>query len=335
LSHGERRKSARLGLAIPTRVQGYLGDGGTWEELVTTEDVSQGGACFPLTRDVELGQILFMHLPLPRRLRQYDLQDAAYRVYTLVRSVRRRPDLNLVGVMYFGKYPPRGFHERPSARYLLPSDSQDDAAESPPPTPGPADPPQAPPRTEEPEPPTPAPEPEPRPQVETEPEPAFPIPQEFEKPVRDEPSAPPTPGAASGPPVTWGTQPEPERRPGVPPPPRPAAPPVEFHPSREANQDRRGGPRMQLFVNFTIQQVDEWGAVLQEELTVADNVSRDGARMMTTLGFQVGDVLLVQEAGGGFATRAEVRGVTRIQPTIERLHLKFIDRRAPDRLLRQ
>jgi len=294
LSHGERRKSARLGLAIPTRVQGYLGDGGTWEELVTTEDVSQGGACFPLTRDVELGQILFMHLPLPRRLRQYDLQDTAYRVYTLVRSVRRRPDLNLVGVMYFGKYPPRGFHERPSARYLLPSDSQDAAAESPPPTPGPADPPQAPPRTEEPEPPTPAPEPEPRPQVETEPEPAFPIPQEFEKPVRDEPSAPPTPGAASGPP-----------------------------------------PRMQLFVNFTIQQVDEWGAVLQEELTVADNVSRDGARMMTTLGFQVGDVLLVQEAGGGFATRAEVRGVTRIQPTIERLHLKFIDRRAPDRLLRQ
>ena len=92
---------------------------------------------------------------------------------------------------------------------------------------------------------------------------------------------------------------------------------------------------MQLFVNFTIQQVDEWGAVLQEELTVADNVSRGGARMMTTLSFQVGDVLLVQEAGGGFATRAEVRGVTRAQPTIERLHLRFIDRQAPDRLLRQ
>ena len=332
MSHWERRQSARLGLAIPTRVQGYLGDGGTWEELVTTEDVSQGGACFPLTRDVELGQILFMNLPLPKRLRQYDLQDAAYRVYTLVRSVRRRPDQNLVGVMYFGKYPPRGFHERPSARYLLPSDSKDDAAESPPPTPGPASPPQAPPRAEEPKAQTPVSEPEP--QVKAEPEPAFPIPQEFEKPVQEEPA--PTPGAASGPPVTFGgTQPDPERRPGVPPPPRPGAPAVEFHPSRETPQDRRGAPRMQLFVNFTIQQVDEWGAVLQEELTVADNVSRGGARMMTTLAFQVGDVLLVQEAGGGFATRAEVRGVTRVQPTIERLHLKFIDRRAPDRLLRQ
>jgi hypothetical protein len=81
--------------------------------------------------------------------------------------------------------------------------------------------------------------------------------------------------------------------------------------------------------------VDEWGAVLQEELTVADNVSRGGARVMTTLSFQKGDVVLLQEAGGGFATRAEVRGVSQTQPTIERLHLQFIDRQAPDRLLRQ
>ena len=37
----------------------------------------------------------------------------------------------------------------------------------------------------------------------------------------------------------------------------------------------------------------------------------------------------------GFATRAEIRGITRVQPTYERLHLKFLDRQAPDRLLRQ
>jgi hypothetical protein len=81
--------------------------------------------------------------------------------------------------------------------------------------------------------------------------------------------------------------------------------------------------------------VDEWGAVLQEELTVADNVSRGGARMMTTLAFQTGDVILVQEAGGGFATRAEIRGITQSQTVAERLHLQFLDRKAPDRLLRQ
>ena len=88
-------------------------------------------------------------------------------------------------------------------------------------------------------------------------------------------------------------------------------------------------------MNFTIQLVDEWGVVLQEELTVADNVAQGGARVMTSLSFQVGDIILLQEAGGGFATRAEVRGITRVQPTVDRLHLRFLDRQAPDRLLRQ
>ena len=106
-------------------------------------------------------------------------------------------------------------------------------------------------------------------------------------------------------------------------------------PPADAPNERRSYPRSEVFVNFTIQLVDEWGAVLQEELTVADNVSRGGARVMTTLSFQKGDVVLLQEAGGGFATRAEVRGVSKAQPTIERLHLQFIDRQAPDRLLRQ
>lgn len=346
MTPGERRKNARLGLAIPVRVQGYLADGSTWEEFTTTDDVSLGGSCFPLARDVELGQILFIGLALPKRLRQYDLYDSSYRVYTLVRSVRRRPDQNRIGVMFFGKYPPRGFHERPSARYLLPTDSKDDTAqaatppeaspEAPPPSPpGPAPQAAAPPEA----PPSPASEAPSPAQMEPAPEPpeaAFPTPpglepppQRFEKPIPPEPT-PETPR-----PVTWGRDPQPEPRPGVPPPPAPAAPAVEFHPSREVPQDRRDHPRMQLFVNFTIQQVDEWGAVLQEELTVADNVSQGGARMMTTLGFQVSDVILVQEAGGGFATRAEVRGVTRVQPTVERLHLKFLDRQAPERLLRQ
>jgi hypothetical protein len=100
-------------------------------------------------------------------------------------------------------------------------------------------------------------------------------------------------------------------------------------------RERRAHLRSEVFVNFTIQLVDEWGVVLQEELTVADNIGRGGARVMTTLGFQLGDVVLLQEAGGGFATRAQVRGITRVQPTIERLHLQFLDRQAPDRMLKQ
>ncbi|MGE5126494.1 MAG: hypothetical protein ACM3PV_09385, partial [Betaproteobacteria bacterium] len=64
------------------------------------------------------------------------------------------------------------------------------------------------------------------------------------------------------------------------------------------------------------------------------NVAPGGVRVMASLGFQVGDVVMLQEAGGGFATRAEVRGVTQVKPSVDRLHLRFIDRQAPERLLR-
>jgi hypothetical protein len=281
------------------RVQGFLAEGGTWEELSTTTDVSSGGACFPLGHDVELGQVLLLSLPLPKRLRQFDLNDVTYRVYTLVRGVRRRAELPRVGVMFFGKYPPRGFQERPAARYLLPTDSVVNA-----PVPH---------------------------GLRAGDTPMAGTPQAPQAVASDGPGGTPddTPPAVAGP-STLHRAPA-----GVPPPPLPGAPAPQFLPTEEVPRDRRGSPRVQLFVNFTIQLVDEWGAVLQEELTVADNVGRGGARVMTSLAFQVGDVILLQEAGGGFATRAEVRGISRIQPAIDRLHLCFLDRHAPERLLRQ
>jgi hypothetical protein len=333
----ERRKNDRLGLAIPARVQGFFADSSTWEEITTTVDVSQGGACFGLTHEVELGQVLLLSLPMPKRLRQYDLNDVSYRVYTLVRGVRRRADQPRVGVMFFGKFPPRGFQEKPAARYLLPSDS---VANAPAPLglrPGDTG--------------TPAlgvPGPPPT-GVYT---PARGIREEpttgSHTPVRGVREGPitgaHTPARGTGPTPSVGT-PRPPRdgtsatpypavgRPGVPPAPTPVSS-QEFLPSRPEPGERRETPRVQVFLNFTIQQVDEWGAVLQEELTVADNVSKGGVRVMTTLAFQVGDVILLQEAGGGFATRAEIRAITRVQPTIDRLHLHFLDREAPQRLLR-
>jgi hypothetical protein len=312
----ERRKNPRLGLAIPLRVQGFLADGTTWEEMTTTYDVSSGGACFPLSHEAELGQVLFLSLGLPKRLRQYDLMDASYRVYTLVRSVRRRADQLRVGVMFFGKQPPRGFQARPGARYLLPSDSIVNA----------------------------------------------PAPQGLrtagETPIGGTPALgtlataedPPldtlvgaTGGASRVPPDDSGsrytppamTAPStiPKSRAGAASAPVPSA--TAFQATSTVPKDRRGSPRAEVFVNFTIQLVDEWGAVLQEELTVADSLSRGGARVMTTLTFQVGDIVLLQEAGGGFATRAEIRAISKAQPTIDRLHLRFLDRHAPERLLRQ
>jgi hypothetical protein len=313
----ERRKNPRLGLAIPARIQGFLADGTTWEEMTTTLDVSSGGACFPLTRDAELGQVLLLALALPKRLRQFEITDASYRVYTLVRSVRRRGEKPRVGVMFFGKYPPRGFQERPAARYLLPSDSVVNA---------------------------------PAPQGlragESSPYEATPLGSTARLP--DDPpldtmvggssgsipgTSPDDSGAPYTPPPMTAPSTIPKSRAGMPPPLGAIGP--AFQPSSEVPKDRRSHPRTDLFVNFTIQLVDEWGVVLQEELTVADNISRGGARVMTTLQFQIGDIVLLQEASGGFATRAQVRGISNAQPSIDRLHLQFIDRQAPDRMLRQ
>ncbi len=260
------------------RVQGFLSDGGTWEEICNTDDISAGGASFTLSRSVELGQVLHLSLNLPKRLRQYDLNDVSYRVYSLVRGISRKGEQTRVGVMFFGKFPPRGFHERPSARFLLPSDSQPGL--SPPLMPRPG-----------------------------------------ETPLDPSPPSPP----AASPPS------EPASPPATPSPMPKAEPPAPAGDSSE----RRVHRRVDIFVNFTIQQVDEWGAVLQEELTVADNISKGGARVMTSLDFMKGDTILVQEAGGGFATRAEIRDVRKGPDGIPRLHLRFLDRQTPDRMLKQ
>jgi hypothetical protein len=279
-----------MGLSLPVRVQGFNPDGTSWEEITTTDDVSQGGVSFPLKRPLDLGQVLLLALPLPKRLRQYDLNDTSYRVYALVRGMIHRPDNSRIGVMFFGKFPPRGFNENPGARYLLPTDSAaslkapaqmsrtsrlpaaaNDAPPAPTPPPAPA-----------------APKP-PSPTTEW----AFAV-----------PAAPPGP-AKTG-----------------------SARPAEAGPA-----ERRKHPRVSLFVNFMLRQVDEFGVVLQEALVVADNLGQGGAHVMTELQFMKNDVVLLQEAGGGFATRAEVRDAVRGKDGVWRLHLKFIDREAPNRLL--
>ena len=331
----ERRKEIRVGLAIPLRVQGFLADGGTWEEITNTVDVSQGGACFPLTHEAELGQVLLLSLPMPKRLRQYDLNDDD--LPRLLARARGAPS---------GRAAARRGHvlRQVSAPRLpgaaggaVPAPLRLDRQRSRAPGPARAARPRSPGRRR----PLPAesgPDLDP-PSLDTlvgrhgshsriERRPKG-LPRPVSAPLPDDSGAGYTPPALTAPSTI------PKGRAGVPPAPVPGAPTPQFQPTaRGAERPPRRPARGQLFVNFTIQLVDEWGAVLQEELTVADNVAKGGARVMTSLGFQVGDILLLQEAGGGFATRAEVRGITRVQPTVDRLHLRFLDRQAPERLLR-
>jgi hypothetical protein len=319
MSAAERRHNYRMDMAVAVRVQGYLPGGASWEEMTQTDDVSTGGTSFTLKHSVELGQVLHLTLALPKRLRQHDLGDAVYHVYSLVRGISRRTEEYRVGVMFFGKFPPRGFQKTPWARFLLPSDSATLAVAR-----GAA---------------------EPAPSSDTAPASALPE----KAPPEDAPSADglaadrstaPSPFSPDDSSV-WENVPLPASVLSFTPPLGVRAPvwftPLDEDPppSQTAETDeRRSHPRFQMFLNFTIQQVDEWGAVLQEELTVADNLSRGGAHVKTTLDFSEGDVVLLQEAGGGFATRAAIRAVVEGPDGIARLHLKFLDRQAPDRLLK-
>lgn len=265
-------------MVIAVRVQGFLVGGATWDEVTQTDDVSVGGASITIKHTVELGQVLHLTLAMPKTLRQHDLSEATYRVYSLVRGISRRTDDCRVGVMFFGQFPPRGFQERPWARFLLPSDNAALAA------------------------------------AKTATAAGKGSPDDTNPGAASEAAPPPSASQAFRATLRQG-EPAPSSTPSDP-------------------SERRAHPRFQLFLNFTLQQVDEWGAVLQEELTVAESLSKGGAQVKTSLEFMKGDVILLQEAGGGFATRAEVRGVHEGPDGIVRLHLKFLDRPAPERLLK-
>ena len=109
--------------------------------------------------------------------------------------------------------------------------------------------------------------------------------------------------------------------------------PVEA-PGAGATPDRRRVTRLDIFVNFHIRRVGTAGTVLQEERTIAENVGRGGARVMTTItALAPGDIVHLEEVGGPFKTRAEVRGSYFGKDKIRRLNLRFLDSPAPDYLV--
>jgi hypothetical protein len=212
-------------MKLPVRVQGREADGTAWEEMATCEDASAGGVGLRLTRPVVLGQILHLSLPLPQRFRQYDLTDASYRIYTLVRNVRPTPGGGVrIGVVFLGKNPPRGAHALPGELFLMPGD--------------------------------------------------------------------PTP------------------------------------------VERRKFPRNVARVSLRLEAENAPGGVAVEEKTMAEDVGQWGAQVRaTTLPVVKGAILQLEEVGGDFKTRAEVRNISIGADGHPRLNLLFLDAPAPERLL--
>jgi len=218
----ERRKQRRVPMKFPVRVQGREADGTSWEEMSSCEDASAGGVGVHLSRTVVVGQVLHLSMPLPTKFRQYDLTDASYRVYTLVRNVRRAPGGGVrVGLLFLGKHAPRGAESRPNELFLMPGDR----------------------------------------------------------------------------------------------------PPLE--------QRQRGTTRFSL----KLEAEHAPGGVEMEETTTAEDVSQWSAQVSaSTLPVLKGAILRVQEPGGDFRTRAEVQNISIAADGRPRLHLRFLDAPAPERL---
>lgn len=216
-----------MNLSLPVRVQGFKADGSMWEEMSTLENVSTSGAAFQVRHMATKGHVFVISMPLPKRFRRYDLNEASYRTYALVRHVESNPTGFRVGVMFLGKTPPRGFDKNAAGLYFLPSDP---------------------------------------------------------------------------PPVT-------------------------------SAKERRRWQRIDIFVNLMLKRMNPMGTGPQEERTIAENISRGGARVLTSMAVGKGEVLMVEEIDGSFRTRAEVRNLYIGPDSIPRLNLQFLDAEAPERLV--
>ena len=114
----------------------------------------------------------------------------------------------------------------------------------------------------------------------------------------------------------------------------PELPPSEWE-TPVPGRERRNTGRLEIATNFMIRRVGTLGTVLQEERTYAENIGRGGARVLTTMSsLAPGDIIQMEEIGGGFKTRAEVRNSYLGRDNVRRLNLRFVDAPAPDRLVR-
>lgn len=104
-------------------------------------------------------------------------------------------------------------------------------------------------------------------------------------------------------------------------------------PPTVAPKERRQWQRVDMFVNLRVTRLAPQGPGPQDERTIAENIGRGGARVLTSMPVAKGELLMVEEVDGSFRSRAEVRNIYIGPDSIPRLNLKFLDGEAPERLV--
>jgi PilZ domain len=62
----ERRREKRVQVHLPVEIRGTDRSGSRFDETTTSENLCRGGVAFTLSRELELGAMLDISIPLPR-----------------------------------------------------------------------------------------------------------------------------------------------------------------------------------------------------------------------------------------------------------------------------
>jgi hypothetical protein len=102
---------------------------------------------------------------------------------------------------------------------------------------------------------------------------------------------------------------------------------------QEPSRARRRFPRLDIHVNVRLRGAAGSALEGHVERTIAENIGRGGARVMSALPVDKGDVVRFEEVDGNFKTRAEVCNRYIGEDNIPRLNLAFLDKEAPEHLV--
>ena len=86
----DRRRAMRHTITLPVQVQGEDSDKAQWQEVAQTLNVSPEGLALRLSKKVMIGDILYLEVPLPARMRKDAQSSPSYNSYAIVRHIEMR-----------------------------------------------------------------------------------------------------------------------------------------------------------------------------------------------------------------------------------------------------
>jgi hypothetical protein len=93
--------------------------------------------------------------------------------------------------------------------------------------------------------------------------------------------------------------------------------------------DQRAYTRHNIAVDMRIEVVDENGAVIEQELTVTENISPKGATLFTTLEIPLGRFIRLTSEQYRLTVHAAIRSRSKGADGVPRIHVEFIDKEWP------